>query len=331
MEKKSKTNGIYLKYMFIFLSICLLSCANDDSSSVIPTEAEFKALREEALSSITQEFQFNAEDGSTTFTSAKGVVIVIDGNCLRLNGNTITGAVDIEFVEIFDGGTMLATHKTTLGNLPNGDLAMLDSGGAFYINATKNGQQLTSTCNISLTIPASLTDGVDTGMTIWDGTVDAEGNLEWREKVDTPGAQGGGVEVIGQGSSATYYAIFSTFGWTNVDRFYSDPNPKTSILVTVPNGYDDQNCAVYLHYDGLGSSLANLDTYNSTTGQFSEHYGQVPIGLACHIIFASESNGQWRYGIKSVTISANAVYNFTLSQTNLGTEAQLIAAINALP
>ena len=99
----------------------------------------------------------------------------------------------------------------------------------------------------------------------------------------------------------------------------------------MPSGYDDQNCAVYLHYDGEGSSLANLDTFNSTTGQFSEHYGQVPIGLACHIIFASEDNGQWRYGIKAVNITANAVYNFTLSETNLGTEAQLIAAINALP
>jgi hypothetical protein len=329
MEKKSKTNGIYLKYMFIFLSICLLSCESDDSTPSIPTGAEFEALREDALSSIIQEFQFNAEAGYTTFTSTKGVVIGIDGNCLTLSGNPITGAVDIEFVEIFDGGTMLATHKTTLGKLPNGDLAMLDSGGAFYINATKNGQQLAITCNISLTIPTSLTGGEDLAMTLWDGDIDAEGNLEWREQV--PGTGGAGVEVLGQGTSSTYYALFSNFGWTNVDRFYNDPNPKTSILVAVPGGYGDQNCAVYLHYDGEGSSLANLDTYNSTTGQFSEHYGQVPIGLACHIIFASESNGQWRYGIKAVNITANAVYSFTLSQTSLGTEAQLIAAINALP
>jgi hypothetical protein len=64
---------------------------------------------------------------------------------------------------------------------------------------------------------------------------------------------------------------------------------------------------------------------------FSEHYGQIPIGLNCHIIFATEENGNPRYAIKQVTISAGAVYNFTLSETTVVTQAQLTAAINALP
>lgn len=64
---------------------------------------------------------------------------------------------------------------------------------------------------------------------------------------------------------------------------------------------------------------------------FSEHYGQIPVGLNCHIIFATEDNGQWRYAIKAVTIAENAVYNFTLAETTLASEAQVIAAINALP
>ena len=128
-----------------------------------------------------------------------------------------------------------------------------------------------------------------------------------------------------------YYPLLNNFGWTNVDRFYSDPNPKTTILVSAPTGYGNQNSAVYLHYDGLGNGLAQLDTYDDDTDLFSEHYGQVPIGLACHIIFITEDNGQWRYAIKSVTITANAIYSFTLSETVVGSETQLIAAINTLP
>ena len=129
----------------------------------------------------------------------------------------------------------------------------------------------------------------------------------------------------------TYYAFFNSFGWTNVDKFYNFAGPKTQILATVPAGFNYENSAVYLHYDGEGNALAKLDTYDAVTGQFSEHYGQVPIGLACHIIFATEENGQWRYAIKAVTITANAVYSFTLPETVVGTEAQLVAAINALP
>ena len=47
--------------------------------------------------------------------------------------------------------------------------------------------------------------------------------------------------------------------------------------------------------------------------------------------FATEESGQWRYAIKAVTVAAGDEYNFTLSETTVGTEAQLVAAINALP
>jgi len=103
------------------------------------------------------------------------------------------------------------------------------------------------------------------------------------------------------------------------------------ILAEAPNGYDFENSAVYLHYDGEASTLAKLDTFNDATNQFSEHYGQIPIGLECHVIFVTEEDGQWRYAIKGVTIAANDVYTFTLSETTVGSQAQLVAAINALP
>ncbi|MCY1239177.1 hypothetical protein D9M72_519560 [compost metagenome] len=220
---------------------------------------------------------------------------------------------------------MLVTNKPTMGRMPNGDISLLISGGEFYINATKNGQQLAISCPMQVIIPANLTGGADTGMSLWDGTIDEDGNLEWDEQDRANGENGIFVE------GPNYYAYFSSFGWTNVDRFYSDPRPKTTILAEAPTGYNFENSAIYLHYDGEGSSLAKLDTFNPTTNQFSEHYGQIPVGLECHVIFVTEDNGQWRYAIKSVTIAANDVYVFTLAETTVGTEAQLIAAINALP
>lgn len=335
MKKINNKNVLLANTVFLMLFafvITFTSCNADDEVTTpdyVPTSAAFNSLRQDALDDITQNFQINAANGVTTLTSANGVEIDIDANCLTLNGNAVTGQIDVKYIEIFDGGHMLVTNKPTMGRLPNGDMAMLISGGEFYINATQNGQQLALSCDMNLRIPSSLT-APSGDMTSWNGTIDNEGNLDWDEEIDANGQAEGIILEQNAVGGRSYFAFFD-FGWTNVDRFASNSGPKTQILVTVPSGYNYDNSAVFLHYDGEGNALANLDTYNATTGQFSEHYGQVPVGLACHIIFATEENGQWRYGIKAVTITANAVYNFTLAETALGSEAQLIAAINALP
>ncbi len=321
--KTKITTGIAILATSLFLS-----CKTDDNGNDginPPTAAEFNALREDVLDGITQNFVVNADVGFQQFTSAKGVVLSINGACLTQNGLDVTGSVMIEYVEIFDKGTMLATNKPTMGLMPDGKKSMLITGGEFYVNATKNGQPVDINCNMQLTVPASLTTGMpDDDMRLFNGTIDDNGNLVWEED-NGEGQQA----VFGEGTS--YYVNFGNFGWTNVDKFYSDPRPKTTILVTVPAGFDADNSAVYLSYDGEGTNaLAQLDVYDEESGQFSEHYGQTPIGLACHVIFVSEQDGMFRYAVQGVTIAEDDVISITSGQTNLGTEAQLVAAINAI-
>ena len=332
MKTKNKLMANRLFIMLFAFATTFTSCNSDDdptSQSYVPSPTAFNSIRQAALEDMTQNFQIDASNGMTTLTSANGVEIDIDANCLTLNGNAITGQVNIEYVEVFDGGQMLVTDKTTMGKLPNGDMAMLISGGEFYINATQNGLQLTLGCSMNLRIPANLT-APDNDMTLWNGVVDNDGNIDWEEE-DLSIVQGGVFLEQNTVGQQTYYASFNNFGWTNVDKFAAYAGTKTQILASVPSEYNITNCAVYLHYDGEGNALAKLDTYDAASGLFSEHYGQIPVGLACHIIFATEENGQWRYAIKPVTITANAVYTFTLTETTVGSEAQLIAAINALP
>jgi hypothetical protein len=216
--------------------------------------------------------------------------------------------------------------------MPDGKKSLLISGGEFFLKATQGGVELATTCNLNLVVPANLTDAADTsGMLLWAGDIADQDNLAWK-RADNPAGGQGGIDVGGQGAGGgqNYYVSFGNFGWTNVDKFYSDPRPKTTILVDAPDGYDNTNSSVYLSYDGEGQNqLAKMDTYTAA-GLFSEHYGQIPVGLACHIIFATEDNGQWRYAIKGVTTTANAVYTFTQAETVVGSEAQLVAAINAI-
>jgi len=323
MKKFKTILGILLMTALIFTS-----CSGNDDGDIIitaPTAQEFADLKQNALDSRTQEFSFNAEDGSTTFTSEKGVQITIQGSCLTLNGNGVTGQVNIKYIELFDRGNMITTNKTTMGMMQNGDKALLISGGEFFVEATQNGQILQTTCTVQLIIPSNLTGGTDNAMTLWKGRIDANDNLTWDEEEDGAG-QGG---VFAEGGS--YFAFLNDFGWSNVDRFYNDPRPKTTILVGVPEDYDNTNSAVYLSYDGENAGLANLDTFDNATKLFSEHYGQVPIGLECHIIFISEDNGNYRYAIKAVTIAENDIYTFTFTETSVVTEAQITAIINGLP
>ena len=321
---------------------CATSCSkNDDSSNepIInpPTSQGFTNLQTAAYNSVKQQFTLTAENGLATFTSTKGVVIKIQGTSLRKNGNPVTGAVNIEFAEVFDGGKMLTTDKTTMGlNTTTGQMEMIISGGEFFIEAKQGGTVLTTTSSILLDIPGALTGGTNPNMRLWTGQLPtpAANMLGWIQNNANPGTANNGV-VVNQGGPAGgsngYSASLPGFGWTNVDRFYSDPRQRTLLLASVPAGYNPTNAAIYLHYDGLTNSLAKFDTYQTATQLFSEHYGQIPIGLVCHAIFVTEDSGQYRYAIKAFTVQANDIYNFTLTETVLGTQAQLEAAINALP
>lgn len=309
-------------------TIIFASCTNNENLDPIPpTAAAFKAITQSGIKKNTQNFTATAGAGTITLTSAKGVSIILNGNALTKNGNPVTGAIDITFIELFDKGNMLITNKPTMGIMADGNRSLLKSGGEFYISASQGGVDLVSTGIIQLKVPANLTGTIDTAMTLWNGVIDDKENLAWADARNPAGTAGkGGVEAI----QNSYYVTFGNFGWTNVDKFYSDPRPKTTILADAPEGYDNTNSAIYLSYDGEGqNALAKLDTYTAA-GLFSEHYGQIPIGLACHVIFATEDNGQWRYAIKAVTVTAGAVYTFTLAETTIGTEAQLVAAINAI-
>ena len=325
-----------LKTTFAALLVTALiftSCKNDDNDNIVvaddidavysPTSTDFKNLRDAALEDHTQTATFNAEDG-ITFTSNNGTQLYIAGNCLSLNDNAVTGQVDLEFVELFDKSNMITTNKPTMG-FDGGDKKALQSGGEFFINVTQNGVNLEHNCTMSLIVDGNLTGGTENDMTLWEGIIDANEDIAWREQADGTAENGLFAEAN------QYYAQFGDFGWTNVDRFYSDPRPKTSLQVKVPGEYDNENAAIYLSYDGEENLLAFLDSYDANTGIFTEHYGQIPVGLEMHVIFVTEENGQWRYGIMGVTVAANDLYEFELIDTQLGTEAQLVAAIEALP
>ena len=314
-----------LLIVFIVLSLFFLSCTSTDESVTksYPTSQEFKSLFEAQLIDKTQEFTFDASINPITITTNKGVDIVLYTSCLSLGGNPVTGECILKVVEIFDKGAMLVTNKPSYGIDENGNRSMLISAGEFNIEAFKDGELL-ETCGYGVLVPGELSNGINNEMTLWNEVTNDSLDFAWEENIidnGEPNIEFGDVD---------YLCFFGNFGWTNLDIFYLDQNPKTTLLVDPPNGYDNLNSKVFLSYIGEPNALATLDVYNDQD-YFSEHYGQLPIGIEVNLIFVSEVDENFTYAIKTVLIEEDQIYSFSENELQVATASQLEAVVRSLP
>lgn len=288
---------------------------------------DFEALKAQARAALTQEFSVPADDW-TQLTGEQGSTLFFQPNSfLKSDGTFATGDVDVSFIELFDKGSMLVTDMPSNGLRDNGDIALLVSGGEHFVDASQNGEALKMHGQFQLTAPAENTGGPDLDMQMFRMNDEAEAWVAEDEDADRKN-----FGIAGEGADTQYWTLQSQFGWTNIDRWYSDPRPKTTIHVSVPDGWDDSNATVYLSYDGEDTALARMDVYDATTGLFSEHYGLIPIGLEVHLIFVTELDGQWSYSIQSTTITDNHLTSFDTAEAFIETDMDgLVQAINALP
>ena len=313
-----------------------------------PTPEAFQALTLDARDAQIQVFSVLASDWNYLEGEQGSTLFFWPETFITTSGDLASGEIEIELIEIFDKGSMLVTDMPSIGQRPSGEVAQLISGGEHYVGATQDGEELALNSSFQMTAPVDNTGGPDFDMTLFRAEVtdgvdaDLDDQAVWIEQGADPDTDGGdGIEVVrgepGEGATGefagTYYSMISSqFGWSNIDRWYSDPRPKTTIHVDVPDGWDDTNSAVYLSYDGEPSALARMDTFDGATGYFSEHYGLIPIGLEVHLIFVTESEGDWSYAIQGTTIVDGHLTTFASADDLIETDTDgLVAAINALP
>ncbi len=277
-----------------------------------------------------QHFSISSSTGGQV-TGSKGTMIQFGSKVfLTLSGETVTGNVDIELIEIYNRATMLLTKKPTNGKWGNDSISTLVSGGEFYVNATQNGNQLKLKTGFTIVAPTENTGEIDQDMRRFTGAVECEGNdcnVIWEEE-DDKGIEIGEFQGVG-GFKTAYYVFQSKFGWTNIDRWYNDPRPKTTIFVDVPDGFDNTNCAVFVAYDGEPTALASFDIYDKDKKLFAEHYGLIPIGIKVHFILVSIIDEEIHYAIKAATITENHVAIIDSVQSI--TEEELTELIGDLP
>jgi hypothetical protein len=294
--------------MVIISSICW-GCIDKETIIINdpqPSSMEkLNALFDDALVGEKQFAHFNAETGYF-YKSAKGTTVGISGGCLKLNGNPVTGTVILEFIELFDRAKMISTNKPTMGLLPNKEQEMMLSGGEFYVNVTQNGQNLTTTCPISIYTPVSNTGGFVAGMKPFKGII-TNNNLVWEQ---VPNAE---ISLI---ESNKYSLRVPDFGWYNCDKFYNYPDPKTTITANVPNGFGNTS-QVFLLTKNVPNALGNIG-------------GKFPIGLQCYLMFVTENNGNFMWITKEQTLTANHTVTFDLKDAQVGKKADYVAHVTLL-
>ena len=306
-----------LLFALAALLMSTMSCSNDTiyEPTFTPDGQALKNLFAQNLEDITQHDSFDAGE-NFLFTSEKGVVVMINGSCLKKqNGDPVVGEVDFSFVEIFDRGTMLATNKPTVGMQGN-EPHLLRTGGEFLVKVTQGGEELVSSCGYTIHAPTSLTEGTDPDMGAFAGTIDANGDLSWEDITQTTEMWAG----FNQASNAeSYNAFVNDFSWFNFDKFIDLGQGFTNVSFQSPAGFNASNSHIFMAAKSNPHALA----YAST---------KMPIGTQVYYILVTEFNNGFKYAVKPVqTIAPNQTIIFQLSEMQNGTIQQVIDAINDLP
>lgn len=144
-------------------------------------EHTFAFLKEQASTDqaapqlASQYFTINNSETNILETE-KGIVVAIDANAfVDANGHAVEGKVQIEMKEALDGLTIMKSGLSTRSGKD-----WLETGGMFYISATKNGQELKIADGKEVIVEVP-TDKKQPGMMLYDGVVEADGNVDWQD------------------------------------------------------------------------------------------------------------------------------------------------------
>ncbi len=340
LNNRKVVNRILKNVAVLSILVLFASCV-DENDEVLEPQPDGEALNqrfEDNRMAALEEFTLDASVGGVITGRRQHGYVFFQPNSFGLNGVPVTGDVTIQFIQIYNKASMLLMDKSTLGMRDNGDKEALKSAGEFYINAKQGANDLELLKMATVTSRPVDFSNLEGGMQIFrlDDDCDGDGidnDCDWVEadedgNGETDDAQIRDAQGV-DGAFATYNYDIGDFGWTNLDKWYNFAGPKTEIFIDVPAEFNQDNCAVYLSYDGEATTLARMDVYNTELELFTEHYGLIPVGLEVHIIMVAEIDGQLNYAIQGTTIVEDHVE--VIPSLSPITQPALETLINGLP
>ena len=191
-----------------------------------------------------QAFSLNATTGGQ-ITGRKGTRVIIKPMSFEdINGNPVNGNIKLNLIEVLTPADMILNNTATMSNgLP------IESGGAFYVNATYNNGKDTATLapgkfvQITLAAPSASLPG----MQVFKGyTADTSRSMIWYN-------YSGQGNIVQKDTSSVYSMFCDDIEWINCDRFMSEP--KISFTFEPGNDPSADSTIVFVHFTGRNAVM----------------------------------------------------------------------------
>jgi hypothetical protein len=324
---------------FIFIiSILLVSCSKENSDVFVPypdnplndTTWAAQLTATASVNKLPEIFSLASKTDSVEVTSttkfhySEFLDITFPASFAKFpNGEQVTGKVKVEVIHLRKKGDFIrfARPTTSYGRL-------LESGGAFYIKVTKNGQELVLNSGKSITLNIrdanALSDmKVFYGVTP-QGTLPAGTNplFTWVQATDSSSVN----VVTRQDSSGTYRAYELTskgFNWVNCDYFIDPSLAKTRIDAILPANFTNTNTTVFAVFKEQ-KIVVQLNGEIATRSFFAPN---IPTGKKITLISLSKIGDDLYSASKDVTVESNM--RVTLNPEKR-TKAQIDQLLDAL-
>jgi hypothetical protein len=300
-------NRSVIRFSAVAAIIVIVGCRKDPSGPTGNTNTltAFFATNRTNSSQI-----FSVQAGSLSeINGADGVRVFFEPNAFRnLNGDVVTGPVQVSLLEVLRTGDMVWLNVQTLGR-DGGQQRPLISGGAIRLTAAQAGNELQiAPGTYDITIP---TEQPDASMGLFVGTED-EGTVLW-DPVDTAMVV---LDTTGIGNGGWgYYFVGNGFDWINCDYFMSPGGGQTSVSVSVPNGYTPQNTQVGLVFPN-SNSVTGLSTYSLSTFSTGTYY-TLPVGLPIIVVGLFNNGTEYRSGFLTTTVTNGMSVTLEFEPTTL--------------
>jgi hypothetical protein len=228
-----------LSVVLAVLVITIFSCKKEEEVQ-IPYNCTANIM-DDQLFEATKTGTYNLNASQLQITGQSGTMVDFFGTSfVDKDGNTVSGDIDVEFIDAQDNNDMLLMNTPTITN--TGEL--LISGGIFAFNPSQNGDPINIAPGSSINVTMNTTDPVNT-MTIYTGAVDpVTGEFVWTATNQT----------VPPGSSN-----FSTgnTGWVNLD--YPSPPCTGTLTIDLPDGCNGNNSAVMVYFADRNSVVTAYD------------------------------------------------------------------------
>lgn len=321
-----KSHSFLKIFILGIFAISMYSCSKD---RLIPVEVE--AVTEEAnpfkdkvfentrnlpllvkLASKAEKIRVNNSNELPIITKKGTKIWLYEWNVRSQQNGSVTYPLDIEIIELYTLKDMLLHQKPTVSFN-----RMLVTGGAIYLNVSKNGTNLNvSTQNPpNISVPAK---NPDENMWLFYEAMNNQDNFTWaeapRDTIRNDTIKKIQPIFVGRG---TYELFPQRFGWINCDKFYNYAGEKTNVNFVSPK-LGLENMIIFMLFPNINSVI---QVYNGKSLE-------VPVGEEVKIVaLAQTKDGEIFAFFKDIKVEKQQTVEIELKSY---TEKDVLTALDKL-